>query len=114
MFALEIKASFLLSTHVGVQVEQTDHSTKIYEKKYCEEIIQRYNFGNAKNSDGNKHSFNWGGYRCGSYQELLGSLIYPATRIRPDIALSVEQLSRPTCRIPLRSTSVLPQGYSDT
>lgn len=32
---------------MGVQVEQTDHSTKIYEKKCCEEIIQRYNSGNA-------------------------------------------------------------------
>lgn len=47
MFALKIKASFLLSTHVGVQVEETDHSTRIYETKYCEEIIQRYNPGNA-------------------------------------------------------------------
>ncbi|GMF21725.1 unnamed protein product [Phytophthora lilii] len=37
----------LLNTYLGVEVEQNETSVKIHQNKYCDGIIERFNFGEA-------------------------------------------------------------------
>ncbi|CAI5716915.1 unnamed protein product [Peronospora effusa] len=48
-----LKDQGLLNTYLGVQVEQTSDAIKIHQKKYCEEIIERFDFNQVakKNVD---------------------------------------------------------------
>uniref|UniRef100_A0AAV1THA1 Reverse transcriptase Ty1/copia-type domain-containing protein n=1 Tax=Peronospora matthiolae TaxID=2874970 RepID=A0AAV1THA1_9STRA len=104
-----MKDQGLLSTYLGVQVERSDDAIKIHQTKYCEDVINRFNFGDAhasripmetnirlavndtdtaraKRIPDNGKEF--------PYRELIGSLMYLATCTRPDLAYVVGQLSR--------------------
>ena len=104
-----MKDQGLLSTYFGVQVERSGDAIKIHQTKYCEDVINRFNFGDAhasripmetnirlavndtdtaraKRIPDNGKEF--------PYRELIGSLMYLATCTRPDLAYVVGQLSR--------------------
>ncbi|UYV72081.1 hypothetical protein LAZ67_9001762 [Cordylochernes scorpioides] len=86
---------------LGMEFEYRDDSIFINQKKYIEEILETYNlrdcnpsktplcistnydlFENSKSIDQNY------------YQEIVGRLIYIATRTRPDICYAISNMSR--------------------
>nr|CCA21002.1 copiatype polyprotein putative [Albugo laibachii Nc14] len=104
-----LKDQGLLSTYLGVQVEQTDTSIKIHQTKYCQEIIERFNFINAHSSripmetntgltvvdtDMDHRKQIPANGKTFPYPELIGSLMYLATCTRPDLAFPVGWMSR--------------------
>ncbi|POM75488.1 mitochondrial protein [Phytophthora palmivora] len=104
-----LKDQGLLNTYLGVQVEQNEDSIKIHQTKYCEEVIERFNFTDAhpsripmetnmrltvKDTDTDQRKQVAANGKTFPYRELVGSLMYLTTCTRPDIAFVVGQLSR--------------------
>ncbi|OWZ03026.1 Copia type Polyprotein [Phytophthora megakarya] len=113
-----LKDQGLLNTYLAVEVGQNDNSIKIHQTKYCEDVIERFNFSDAHASripmetkmrltvndtdTANRKQVPENG-KVLSYRELIDSLIYLATSTRPDIAHVVEQRVD-TCRVLHSST----------
>lgn len=104
-----LKDQGLLNTYLGVQVEQNADSIKIHQTKYCEDIIERFNFADAhpsripmetnmrltvKDNEVDRRKEQPANGKKFPYRELVGSLMYLTTCTRPDLAFSVGQLSR--------------------
>ncbi|POM62265.1 Copiatype Polyprotein [Phytophthora palmivora] len=92
-----------LSIYLGVEVEQSDGSTKLHQTHYREGIIGKFDFGAAYPSripmetklrltvtdvDQSEKKLDYG--KTFPYRELVGSLMYLATCTKPDIAKYVQ------------------------
>ncbi|KAK1931543.1 Retrovirus-related Pol polyprotein from transposon TNT 1-94 [Phytophthora citrophthora] len=103
-----LKDQGLLNTYLGVQVEQNEDSIKIHQTKYCEKVIERFNFTDAhpskipmettmrltvKDTDTGQRKQVAANAKTFPYRELVGALMYLTTCTRPGIAFVVGQLS---------------------
>ncbi|KAE8981056.1 hypothetical protein PF011_g22184 [Phytophthora fragariae] len=104
-----IKDQGLLSTYLGVEVEQNEQSIKVHQTLYCEQILEKFGFSDAHPSripmettlrltvtdtDTASRKQELPNGKTFPYRELVGSLMYLATCTRPDLAYAVGQLSR--------------------
>ncbi|KAG3063695.1 hypothetical protein PI124_g22600 [Phytophthora idaei] len=104
-----IKDQGILNTYLGVQVEHGDGSMKIHQAQYCEQILEKFGFDEARPSripmetnlrltvndtDTATRKHEPANGKAFPYRELVGSLMYLSTCTRPDLAFAVEQLSR--------------------
>jgi hypothetical protein len=100
--AYGIKDQGLLTSYLGVEVEQTSERITIRQGKYAREILAKLGYQEA-HSVGNPMEVNARLAPLGSdessdtsfpYREAVGMLMYLATSTRPDLAFALGQLSR--------------------
>ncbi|KAE9170115.1 hypothetical protein PF005_g27686 [Phytophthora fragariae] len=100
--AYGIKDQGLLTSYLGVEVEQTEEHVTIRQSKYAREILETFGYLNA-HAVGNPMETNVRLVPLGedeesdtsfSYRQAIGMLMYLATGTRPDLAFAVGQLSR--------------------
>ena len=104
-----VKDQGLLNSYLGVKVEQTLDAVKIHQTRYCEEILERYQFQDAhpssipmeknmrlsvKETEKDRRKQAPASGKKFPCRELVGSLMYMTTCTRPDLAYCVGQLSR--------------------
>jgi hypothetical protein len=97
-----IKDQGLLTSYLGVEVEQTADRVTIRQTKYAREILETFGYLNA-HAVGNPMETNARLVPLGedddsdtsfAYRQAIGMLMYLATGTRPDLAFAVGQLSR--------------------
>ncbi|POM78016.1 Copiatype Polyprotein [Phytophthora palmivora] len=105
-----IKDQWLLSQHLGAEVDQTENRIKIKQSKYAKEILTKVGYLNThavgNSMEVNAHLTPSDGENPENtefpYREVVGMLLYLATTTRPDLAYVLGQLSRfvarPTCK----------------
>lgn len=97
-----------LHNYLGIQVETENEGMRIHQTKYAKEVLERFGFENARGSRSpmatnlKLQSSAEGDKEPGiEYREAIGSLMYLATSIRPDLAYCVGYHSKftekPTC-----------------
>ncbi|KAE8880407.1 hypothetical protein PF003_g35563 [Phytophthora fragariae] len=100
--AYGIKDQGLLTSYLGVEVDQTPEAITIRQGKYAREILAKLGYEQA-HSVGNPMEVNARLAPLGSdedadtsfpYREAVGMLMYLATSTRPDLAFALGQLSR--------------------